>query len=71
MTKPPVAYKSACWIPLNDPRGLSHFQRLGNYLITRIEWTERPTTFIVRRLDDNTLVLETDDYADVTNLILN
>lgn len=73
MTKPPVAYKSACWIPLNDPQGKCHFQRIGDYLITRMQWTARPTTFTVSRIDDNThtLVLKTEDYAEVMDLILN
>lgn len=73
MTKIPVAYKSACWVPLNDPQGLHHFQRIGDYLITRMCWTERPTTYAVSRIDDDThtLVLETENYAEVMDLILN
>jgi hypothetical protein len=71
-TTTPVAKSSACWIPLNDPQGMHHFQCLGDYVITRMRWTQRPTTFTVSHIVDDThvLVLQTDDYAEVLDLIL-
>lgn len=71
MASIPVAYKSACWVPLNDPQGQHHFQRLGDYLITRVESSTRPTTYIVSRLDNSETVMKTEDYTRVMDLILN
>lgn len=74
MDKNFVAKRSACWIPLNDSQGLGHFQVIGDYVITRMKWTARPTTFTVSRInydDTHTLVLQTEDYAEVLDLILN
>ena len=73
MNKIPVAQSSACWIPLNDPQGHHHFQVIGDYVVTRMKWTARPTTFSVSRIneDTHTLVLQTEDYAEVMDLILN
>lgn len=61
-----------CWIPLNDPQGMHHFQCVGEYVITRMRWTQRPTTFDVSHIVDDThvLVLQTDDYVEVLNLVL-